>query len=138
MNTRRTAIPHVTECVHEHTAECYPAESVSENTATPSEPEEAEPTECTHECSEESDCITKALACKHEHKVNGGLGRDEACGYVHATEGTPCTYVCEICNAQDNGTRLLRPTHSRKNVPVKPSVPRKKSMRVASSALRRV
>ena len=85
----------VTECVHEHTAECYPAESVSENTATPSEPEEAEPTACIHECSEDSGCITKTLDCKHQH--------DEACGYVPATEGTPCTYVCEICNAQDSG-----------------------------------
>ena len=100
----------VTECVHEHTAECYPAESVSENTATPSEPEEAEPTACTHVCSEESGCMTKILDCKHEHKVNGGeadreggLGRDEACGYVPATEGTPCTFVCEVCNAQDSG-----------------------------------
>ena len=100
----------VTECVHEHTAECYPAESVSENTATPSEPEEAEPSECTHECSEESGCMTKILDCKHEHKVNGGeadreggLGRDEACGYVSATEGTPCTFVCEVCSAQDSG-----------------------------------
>ena len=62
----------VTECVHKHTAACYPAESVSENTATPSEPEETEPTECTHECSEESGCITETLDCKHEHKVNGG------------------------------------------------------------------
>ena len=86
---------HVTECVHEHTAECYPEESVSENTATPSEPEEAEPTACTHECSEESGCITKTLDCKHEH--------DEACGYVPATGGTPCTFVCEVCNAQDSG-----------------------------------
>ena len=85
----------VTECVHEHTAGCYPAESVSENTATPSEPEEAEPMACTHVCSEESGCITKALDCKHEH--------DEACGYVPATEGTPCTFVCEVCNAQDSG-----------------------------------
>ena len=100
----------VTECVHEHTAECYPTESVSENTAIPSEPEEAEPTACTHVCSEESGCITKALDCKHEHKVNGGeadreggLGRDEACGYVPGTEGTPCTFVCEVCNAQDSG-----------------------------------
>ena len=85
----------VTECVHEHTAECYPAESVSENTATPSEPEEAEPTACTHVCTEESGCITKTLDCKHEH--------DEACGYVPATEGTPCTFACEVCNAQDSG-----------------------------------
>lgn len=85
----------VTECVHEHTAECYPAQSVSENTATPSEPGEAEPTECTHECGEESGCITEVLNCKHEH--------DEACGYVPATEGTPCTFICEVCDAQDSG-----------------------------------
>ena len=85
----------VTECVHEHSPECYPAESVSENTATPSEPEEVEPAACTHVCSEESGCITEVLDCKHEH--------DEACGYVPATEGTPCTFVCEICNAHDSG-----------------------------------
>ena len=85
----------VTECVHEHTAECYPSESASESIATPSETEEAEPPECIHECSEESGCIIKTLDCKHEH--------DEACGYVPATEGTPCTFVCEICDAQDSG-----------------------------------
>lgn len=85
----------VTECVHEHSPECYPAESVSENTATPSQPEEAEPMACTHVCSGESGCITEVLDCKHEH--------DEACGYVPATEGTPCTFVCEVCNPQDNG-----------------------------------
>lgn len=93
----------VTECVHEHGSECYPeesvetaeAESVSGNTATPSEPEEQEPTACTHECSEESGCITKKLDCQHEH--------DGTCGYTPATEGTPCGYVCEICNPQDSG-----------------------------------
>ena len=85
----------VTSCVHEHTDECYPAESVSAGTATPSQPEEAEPTECTHVCSEESGCITEILDCKHEH--------DEACGHIPATQGTPCTYVCEICNSQDSG-----------------------------------
>ena len=62
----------VTCCVHEHTAECYPAESVSENTATPSEPGEAEPTECTHECGEESGCVTKELDCEHEHSEECG------------------------------------------------------------------
>ena len=86
----------VTECVHERTAECCPAESVSENTAAPSEAEKAEPTACTHICSEESGCITEVLDCEHEH--------DEACGYVPATEGTPCTFVCEICDVQDSGT----------------------------------
>lgn len=83
----------VTECVHEHGPECYPEESVSENTATPSEAAKVEPAACTHVCSEESGCITEVLACKHEH--------DEACGYVPAAEGTPCAFVCEICGAED-------------------------------------
>lgn len=84
----------VTECVHEHTDECYPAESVSGNTATLSEAEKAEPTECTHVCSEESGCVTRKLNCQHEH--------NEDCGYSPATEGTPCGYVCEICGAEGN------------------------------------
>ena len=69
----------VTNCVHEHTAECYSEGST-------------EPDLCGHVCSEESGCITKELNCNHEH--------DESCGYVPATAGTPCTYECEICNAQ--------------------------------------
>ena len=68
----------VTNCVHEHTEACYSEEN-------------AEPI-CGHVCSEESGCITKELNCKHEH--------DASCGYVPATEGTPCNFVCEICNAQ--------------------------------------
>ena len=41
----------VEKCIHEHDESCYPVleGSVSENTATPSEAEEAQPTECTHE-----------------------------------------------------------------------------------------
>ena len=87
----------VKECIHEHDESCYPVleGSVSENTATSSEVEEAQPTECTHKCSEESGCITKKLSCPHEH--------DESCGYIPATEGTPCGYICEQCNSQDSG-----------------------------------
>ena len=78
------------KCVHTHMADCYPVDDA----ATPSDAEEKEPV-CGHVCSEESGCITKTLACNHTH--------DEACGYVPATEGTPCTFVCEICSAQDSG-----------------------------------
>ena len=87
----------VKKCVHEHDESCYPVleGSVPENTATPSEAEEAQPTACTHECSEESGCITKELSCPHEH--------DDTCGYIPATEGTPCGYICEQCNSQDSG-----------------------------------
>ena len=90
----------VKKCVHEHDESCYPVleGSVPENTATSSEVEEAQPTECTHECSEESGCITKKLSCLHERGEH-----DDSCGYIPATEGTPCGYICEQCNSQDSG-----------------------------------
>lgn len=90
----------VKKCVHEHDESCYPVleGSVPENTATPSEAEEAQPTACTHECSEESGCITKELSCPHERGEH-----DDSCGYIPATEGTPCGYTCELCNSQDSG-----------------------------------
>ena len=83
----------VTSCVHKHTADYYPAESVSDNTASPSDAENQEPVNCTHECSEDTGCIKKELDCKHEH--------DEACGYVPATEGRPCGYICGECDVED-------------------------------------
>ena len=93
----------VKKCVHEHDESCYPVleGSVSENTATPSEAEEAQPTACTHECSEESGCITKKLSCPHERG-----GHDDSCGYIPATEGTPCGYTCELCQPKDSGPVL--------------------------------
>ena len=90
----------VEKCIHKHDESCYPVleGSVSENTATSSEVEEAQPTECTHVCSEESGCITKKLSCLHERGEH-----DDSCGYIPATEGTPCGYTCEQCNSQDSG-----------------------------------
>lgn len=86
----------VTSCTHEHTSDCYPASdsSIPEDGTTSSEdesvlPEAAEPSLCSHVCSEESSCIKQELNCKHEH--------DEECGYVPAVEGQPCTYVCTQC-----------------------------------------
>ena len=35
--------------------------------------------------------------CPHHTEHTGD------CGYVPATEGTPCGYVCEVCNTEDNG-----------------------------------
>ena len=87
-------------CEHEHDESCYPVleGSASENTATPSEAEKTQPTACTHECSEESGCITKELSCPHERGEH-----NDSCGYIPATEGTPCGYTCELCNSQDSG-----------------------------------
>ena len=79
----------IKQCVHEHGESCYPVaeDGASENVA------EREPHTCTHECSEESGCITEKLDCRHEHNAN--------CGYSPATEGTPCTYECEACSVQE-------------------------------------
>lgn len=87
----------ITRCVHAHTAECYPAESVSENADGLSEAENAAPTECVHGCTEKSGCILQTSDCKHAH------GKD--CGYAPAAIGKPCTYVCEICDSKDSKTR---------------------------------
>ena len=79
----------VTSCIHEHTEACYPAvdsslpddvatssddESVEDTTSSDDESvgdttpsEAAEPTECSHVCSEESGCIKQELDCRHEH-----------------------------------------------------------------------
>lgn len=50
---------------------------------------------CSHEHNESYGGLTDPAACNHSH--------DETCGYVPATAGTPCTFVCEDCNAQDSG-----------------------------------
>ena len=79
----------IKQCVHEHGESCYPVaeDGASENVA------EGEPHTCTHECSEESGCITEKLDCRHEHNAD--------CGYSPATEGMPCTYECEACSGQE-------------------------------------
>lgn len=83
----------IKQCVHEHGESCYPVaeDGASENTA--ENVAEGEPHTCTHECSKESGCITEKLDCRHEHNAD--------CGYSPTTEGTPCTYECEICSGQE-------------------------------------
>lgn len=49
---------------------------------------------CSHEHNENCGGLSDPTACNHSH--------DETCGYVPATAGTPCTFVCEVCNAQDS------------------------------------
>ena len=84
-------------CSHVHTEDCYTLieNFVHGHTEVCYSEGSTEPDLCSHVCSEESGCITKELNCKHEH--------DEACGYIPATEGAPCRFVCEVCNAQDSG-----------------------------------
>ncbi len=53
---------------------------------------------CTHECSEESGCITKELSCPHERGEH-----DDSCGYIPATEGRPVGIPVSSANSQDSG-----------------------------------
>lgn len=70
-----------TDCIHEHTAECYGNPDY--------DPETDQPDACTHICTEDSGCVTRTLSCTHEH--------DEACGYAAEDPGVPCGFVCKIC-----------------------------------------
>ena len=81
-------------CSHEHDEECYSSVTQCVHTHDESCGDLEDPAACTHVCSADTGCITTALDCKHQH--------DETCGYVPAAEGTPCTFVCEICSAAAN------------------------------------
>ena len=74
-----------TDCIHAHTAECYSNPDY--------DPEADEPDACTHVCTEDGGCVTRTLACPHEH--------DDACGYAPADPGAPCTFVCRVCPIDD-------------------------------------
>lgn len=45
---------------------------------------------CNHECSVNSGCLTPVRSCIHKE-------HDSTCGYVPASEGSPCTHSCDTC-----------------------------------------
>ena len=84
------------DCEHEHTPECYTDQLIcgldegAEQTATDSDAGHRHGQEC------------YALDCPHERGEH-----DEACGYIECVAGTPCGYVCDVCNKEpdkDSGT----------------------------------
>ena len=88
-------------CSHEHTGDCYSQAENSnpDDTEASSGSEGQTPDACTHVCSEETGCITEQLNCHHEH--------DDQCGYAEGTSGSSCSYVCEICNSQDDSEEVV-------------------------------
>jgi len=88
-------------CTHEHTGECYSqaANNDPDDTEASSGSEGQTPDACTHVCSEETGCISEQLNCHHEH--------DDQCGYAEGTSGSSCSYVCEICNSQDDSEEVV-------------------------------
>ena len=101
----------VIRCTHVHTGDCYPAEGGTYSTATPSGPDKAEPAECSHQCTEESGCVEKELDCPHEQG-----GHDGGCGYIPATRGTPCRFVCEFCGPQNDGEDGQKPDGAKQTI----------------------
>lgn len=78
-----TAIGASSLCEHHpaHTADCGYTEGTAESP-------------CGHQHDESCGGLTDPAACNHTH--------DEACGYTPAVAGSPCTFVCGICNGQEN------------------------------------
>ena len=70
-----------TNCVHTHTARCYPDPGDADGTG--------EPSLCAHTCTQDNGCVVQTLSCPHEH--------DGACGYIPENPGAPCTFVCLVC-----------------------------------------
>ena len=123
-------------CEHEHDESCYPVleGSVPENTATPSEAEEAQPTACTHECSEESGCITKELSCPHERGEH-----NDSCGYIPATEGTrPAGIPANCAILRTAGLFPACPGMLRRSASAKTTVSKRRSIPTVRSALRKM
>ena len=74
-------------------------------------PDKAEPAECSHQCTEESGCVKKELDCPHEQG-----GHDGGCGYIPATRGTPCRFVCEFCGPQNDGEDGQKPDGAKQTI----------------------
>lgn len=77
-----------TDCQHVHDESCYT------DGALPAAGEEKAADACTHECTEESGCVTKVHTCVH-------TDHDDSCGYKEAVAGSPCTFVCEECAGKE-------------------------------------
>lgn len=94
-------------CVHEHTSDCYPQTTetgtVSGNDVM--EVVEAQPTACTHVCSEEGGCITKEWNCGYNGENNGvpaTVGTSQGTGTVEAAEQEAETVTVESVQAMIN------------------------------------
>lgn len=107
-------------CMHEHDGNCGYTETVTEGTGCTHEHDEtcgynkSDPdSSCTHEhdgnCGYEEVTI-EGTDCTHEHDGNCGYKEpaadekhgcmhehDETCGYEEPSEGSPCRFVCRIC-----------------------------------------
>lgn len=78
------------ECGHVHDEDCGYQE-FSECTHIHTEICGEDGENCTHEHDEDCGYVA-GQECEHVH--------DENCGYVEAAEGSPCTFVCDICGKE--------------------------------------
>ena len=54
---------------------------------------------CNHQHDEQCGGLIDPTNCNHEH--------NEECGYVPAKAGTPCIFVCEICNGEKEAEKCI-------------------------------
>lgn len=98
-------------CEHhtEHTAECGYVAPIEGHECEHVHDESCgyqEASECTHVHTEE--CGENGENCTHVHDDECGYAEghvcehvhDEECGYVESSEGSPCTFACDICGKE--------------------------------------
>ena len=98
-------------CGHhtEHTADCGYVEAVEGQACEHTHDDGCgyqEASDCTHVHTEE--CGENGETCTHVHDDTCGYAEghacghihDESCGYVESVEGSPCTFVCDTCQAE--------------------------------------
>lgn len=98
-------------CRHhtEHTADCGYAEAVEGQACEHTHDDGCgyqEASDCTHVHTEE--CGENGETCTHVHDDACGYAEDHACGHIHdescgyveSAEGSPCTFVCDICGEE--------------------------------------
>ena len=125
----------VKKCIHEHDESCYPVleGSVSENTATSSEAEKAQPTACTHECSKESGCITKELSC-----LMNAASMTKAAATFRPQRGRPVGIPTSSAIPKTAGLFPVCPGMLRRSASAKPTVSRGRSIPTVRSVLRKM
>lgn len=73
-------------CTHEHTDDCYHVATGEAKNTSDADDDEAV-------SADDTELGEMELDCQHVH--------DSSCGYIEPVEGQACTYVCEICNSEE-------------------------------------
>ncbi|MCI6126978.1 MAG: DUF6273 domain-containing protein [Enterocloster clostridioformis] len=98
------------ECTHVHTDACRENQESCTHVHTEACGENQE--SCAHTHTEE--CGGNQESCTHTHTEECGYAEghscehihDDKCGYVESSEGSPCTFVCDICGNEAGAKKI--------------------------------